>query len=333
MAGKNAARKRSVKANRRQKGRRNGRVRQSTRSTGYGGLIARGVRTLLSVLPGSTLTTGIADFVFKSLGYTSSLEGNLNKFAADIKVTALTANFHIAAKDILFDSYTHGCKTDLVTWASNYQAGRVRSVTIKVVPETPMGEVRGILGLAFIPFRNQEENTWYDSHNAGVLIEQLKRIPGAKTGPAGKPLSITFRPGPSDGDLNFDVRLAREIGAVLIAFDQTSRDAYGMFTADQFSAMVYVSGIIELRRPQEEPYTIKYTRTIDDKMRTAAGFVKRPSDPKFYRINGTAEDHHSFVRLIGSMPESDYEVFANLENSVEQADAALEDVDETYAMV
>lgn len=329
MAGKNIAHKRSSLKTRKTKLRRNG--KQSTNTTGFGSLVAKGIRTLLSTLPGSTLTVGIADFVFKSLGYTESFQVSEDgAFTAQMKVTALTANFHIALKDVLFDSYTHGTKLNTTTWTSNYQSGRLISLQVKIVPETPYGERRGVLGAAFIPFRTEEENTWYDSNAAGVLIEQLKRIPGAKTGPAGRTITLNFRPKATDGRLHFDMPLKAEIGAVVISFDQTSRDAYSMFTADQFSAMVYISGAVKLQRPQEEPNQIAYARKIDDKLASKVAFIKRPNDPKFYGIYGTAVNSASGVEVKGRVSQEDLSIIRKVDKGMEH-DAA--EALEAFAMM
>ncbi|KAK1137326.1 hypothetical protein K0M31_001838 [Melipona bicolor] len=79
---------------------------QSPTSTEFGGLFARGV---LSILPGSKLTIGIADFVFKSLGYTTVKNITMHddyEVTAGFQTTGLTALFHLALKDILFKNYT-----------------------------------------------------------------------------------------------------------------------------------------------------------------------------------------------------------------------------------
>lgn len=234
--------------------RRKQRSRQSVSNTGYAGLVARGVRTLLSVLPGSKLTSGIADFVFGSLGYTKSIslhENNIIK--ADFQCTGLVALFHLALKDVLFESFTHGLRKNAAEWQTNYQAGRLKTITIKVKPESSSGDRRGNWCLAFIPFRTEADNKYYDGLKSGPLYEQAKLIPGAKSGSASQPLSVTFNVSGRDGRLNENVSMNTEIGAVIIAFDHTSRDAYSVFSADMFSCIATVSGVVQLQRPNETP--------------------------------------------------------------------------------
>lgn len=274
MAGKNGRKTNNPSAKKRKFPKRK---RQSPTSTGFGGLLAHGVRTLLSVLPGSALTVGIADFVFKSLGYStkSPILNSDQTVTATFQATGLTALFHIALKDILFQSFTHGVRLNAAEWATNYSAGRLRSLCVKIIPQTPQAEKRGLLAMAFIPFRTDEEAIWYNdkSRIQGMLFEQVKMIPGAKSGPASRPLTINYRPKPSDGRLNYDLGMLDEIGAITIGFDQTNRTVYNAFSQDDFSCTVVISGTVLLQRPQEVPYQLKYGRKIDDKMASTQAII------------------------------------------------------------
>lgn len=277
------------------------RKRQSPSSTGFGGLIARGVRTLLSVLPGSSLTTGIADFVFKSLGYSKVLSVIGNEVEVTFQATGLTALFHLKLKDILFESFTHGVRVNAEEWDSNYSAGRLMSLCVKVIPQAPTGQQRGQWALCFIPFRTNDDEYYYNNKSQGMLYEQLKMIPGARSAQANKPMHVMFSPRSNDGRLNFDLDLNKEIGAVGIAFDQTNRSSYGAFGMDEFSCTVIVSGVVRLQRPQEVPYTLKYTRLLDDKLKDHLAIV-RTQDRKYqFDILRTNDDKHFITYEEGSI--------------------------------
>lgn len=266
--------------------------RQSPSSTGYGGLLARGIRTLLSVLPGSLLIPGIVDFAFKSLGYTTK-SPRLNHdgtISVEFQTTGLTALFHLALKDILIQSFTHGTRLNSSEWESNYFAGRLRSMCIKLSPQTPQSEIRGMMSIVFIPFRSEEENKFYNNKGniQGLSYEQVKLIPGAKSGPAGRPISLYFKPRVSDGRLNYDIAMGDEIGAVLIGFEQMSRSSYAAFSPDEFACTVTVSGVVELQRPREAGSPGKYSRKLDDKMASKQAVVLTP-DRKLQLIISKAE--------------------------------------------
>lgn len=282
------------------------RLYQPTSSTGYGGLIARGVRTLLSVLPGSKLTTGIADFVFKSLGYSTKIAMCGSEVDAEFQATGLCALFHLALKDLLVDSYTHGTRTATAGWTTNYTNGRLLAVTIRVIPQAPTGQSRGQLALGFLPFRDDKDRKYYDSNAAGMRYDQLKVMPGAKSGRANRPLQITFRPTVRDGRLYINMNMLDEIGAVAIAFDQTNRNAYGAFGMDEFSCTVLVSGIVRLVRPNEVPKPYDLGREIDDKMRDKVAIITTPDHTCRFDVSSSAPhhkwmDHGEFCRAIGSV--------------------------------
>lgn len=274
---------------------RKGRVkRQSTSYTGFGGLIARGIRTLLSVLPGSELTTGIADFAFKSLGYSKvilPLDSDSHTVQAEFLCTGLTALFHIALKDILFESFTHGVREDAATWSTNYEAGRLVSLEVSIIPQARMQERQGQWAAVFIPFRTADENTYYDTKFQGMLYEQVKLIPGAVSAPATKPLRLRFRPTPRDGRLNFDLSLKDEVGLISIGFDQTNRTSYKAFGLDEFSCTVIVSGTVQLQRPHEVSYASKHKRTIDDKLKNTLAVILTPDRKHQFGITKTTDDH------------------------------------------
>lgn len=267
------------------------RISQPTGSTGYGGLIARGVRTLLSVLPGSQLTTGIADFVFKSLGYSKVMSVRGSEVDAEFQATGLTALFHLALKDLLYESFTHGTRTAEAEWTTNYTSGRLLMVTIRVIPQSPTGQSRGQLALAFIPFRRDKDRTYYDNNAAGMRYDQVKVIPGAKSGRANRPLTVTFRPRVRDGILFSSLDMLDEIGAVAIAFDQTNRNAYGAFGMDEFSCTVLVSGVVRLVRPNEVPKPYKLGRRIDDKNVDKLATITTPDHACQFDICATAAHH------------------------------------------
>lgn len=270
------------------------RLSQPTGSTGYGGLIARGVRTLLSVLPGSQLTTGIADFVFKSLGYTKVVSVRGSEVDAEFQATGLTALFHLALKDVLYESFTHGTRTSEAEWTTNYTSGRLLALTVRVVPQAPTGQSRGQLALAFIPFRRDKDKAYYDKNAAGMRYDQVKVIPGAKSGRANRPLTVTFRPRVRDGILFTSLDMLDEIGAVAIAFDQTNRNSYGAFGMDEFSCTVLVSGVVRLVRPNEVPQPYKLGRRIDDKNANKLATLTTPDHTCQFDIMATA-DHHKWT--------------------------------------
>lgn len=307
---------RAVKQRRKKMARRNKAKRQSTSFTGFGGLIARGVRTLLSVLPGSELTTGIADFAFKSLGYskvTLPLDASTNTVQAEFLATGLTALFHIALKDLLFESFTHGVREDAATWTTNYEAGRLMSLEVSVIPQARMQERQGQWAAVFIPFRTAAENLYYNTKFQGMLYEQVKLIPGAVSAPATKPLKVRFRPTPRDGRLNYDLSLKDEIGLISIGFDQTNRTSYKPFGLDEFSCTVIVSGVVQLQRPHEVSYASKHGRTIDDKLRNTLAVILTPDRKLQFSVNKTSDDHTiedlpSSVRVRGSVSSDVFEI-------------------------
>lgn len=263
--------------------------KRSTTQTGLGGLIAKGIRTILMTLPGSTLTVPIADVAFKALGYATGIElGDGNTVKADTKVTGLCSLFHVDLKDILFESYTHGARTDASTWATNYNAGCLRSLQIRVRPEAPNSQRRGVWAMAFIPFRNAEDERVYVAAKAGMFYEQIRMLPGAVAGSTMRDLSLTYVPTVRDGRLYTSLGLDDSVGAVIIAFDQTNRTVYGNFGLDDFSCIATLSGVVALQRPQEAPHATTYDRKITDQLNLVSAIVSLPDRSLCIPIEGPA---------------------------------------------
>lgn len=279
-----------------------------TSTTPLSGLIARGIRTLISVLPGSTLLKGVADFIFSAYGYTPAvLPDKDGKVQAKMQLTGLCAMFHVALKDILYDSSTHGVRNLNGGWTTNYGSGVLKSVTITVIPDSAQGEKRGSMAIGFIPFRTKSEANYYNDKPKPMSYEQLKDLPGSKSCPVGiGTLTITFTVRPADGRLTTDMMLDEEIGAVFICFDNTSRTSYGNFTPEEFSATVLVSGVIRLCRPQEIPLPFVYGRRLDDKM-GGMTLLMTPSRDRFIVSDSSLESTSTHVIVRGQLSMEDYE--------------------------
>lgn len=231
--------------------------------------MARGVRTLLSILPGSKLKGGIADFKFRSMGVTDDvtvLDPKTCSVTGTKYVIGLTALFHLALKDIMIDSFSHGTRLNAADWVTNFEGGRLLSLEIVVIPQARLSQRQGQLAVAFIPFRSKEEVDYYNKTKQGMSYEQVKLIPGSKSASALQTIRLSFTPRASDGRLFFDIGLNDQIGAVSIGFEQTNRISYGRFPLDVFSCTVTVSGVVELQRPHEVPYASKFARKLDDKL-------------------------------------------------------------------
>lgn len=272
--------------------RRRRRARQSTKSTGHKGLVARGVRVLYSVAPGSKLQQKFYDFGFKNIGFINNtgLPINATEISASMYVTGLGALFHLRLQDILFGGVTHGVRVPN-QWRTNYLGGILKSITIHIECVTPMSSRQGVWALCFIPFRSSSEESYYVKKGHIIPFESLKLIPGARSSPTTSSLTVTFRPSKRDGRLFYGVGLDDGIGAVGISFSQYCRTVYTNFSASEFGCITTVTGVVKLQRPQEVGKAVVYGREIDDRLKTCLAFAESFDRTLQMSINQKSDTH------------------------------------------
>lgn len=250
----------------------------ATRASSTGTLIARGVRTLLSAVPGTWSVVGkLADFGFKLLGITSATDDeirNSNQKAVLTEITGLGARFCISGIPIIAGSSAGVRVSGFVTPEHPYQSSivleakeiRVLELELIVNPVNKTSNLGGNWSVAFSPFYTEHDfQAMMDPASATVPVQSTAaRYPYSVSGSASKPLTLRYKPVVSDGyaymwhplrDSDRQVQVepphALWLGCVIITYDRLNRDSYGNFTASDFSAQVLIKGSCQLRRPND----------------------------------------------------------------------------------
>lgn len=278
----------SRKSKPRRRPRRVNRTMQAQPSIGR--LIAKGVKSLVSSVPvvGDVLKD-VLDFGFKAFGVTNlraSSSGQL--IAAEVANTALVARFHITPACLLVGS--RNCvQVDMGRKVmTQYHDGRVKSLSVRIQPTNTLASRSGDWSLAIQPFFTVE-----DRNAAGLALSKwhpteqgMHHMYLSTSGPASKPLQITYRPRISDGLAFGFMPLDSTYAEVVVRWEKPIRDVYSSFSANDFACETIISGSLEQRTSASMPPTnaggYQFDTTVIDVLQEVGMFVFSRPDKKSY---------------------------------------------------
>lgn len=229
-----------------------------------GRLIARGVRSVVSVLPGSTLTAPIVDFVLRGFGYGKVKIDKEQSVVSDLRVIGLYGGCELTYTSLLCNSRAtvlNGYAEDGRRQAlCNYDECRLIEVEIILTPSNKVSSRSGNVAMAFQPYFTSEYLAAAPDL-AAINFETMRRFHLSVSGPSIAPLKLRFRPRPQDGYcFNFqpvDQSIvtpskprATAFGCVYTYFQQANRDVYGAFSPETVAFDLTVSGVIEVRNSE-----------------------------------------------------------------------------------
>jgi len=298
---------------------------------GVGKLIARGVKSLVSTIPvvGSFLGD-ISDFTFKAFGI-SNESITLNSSLKDVVVrnVSLCARFNITAAAILAGSRTSLAVDMGKAILSQYSDGRVISLTVRIIPSSILSKRSGDWHLGFQPFfNNDDENRGGIKDADWMPTEQgIHRTFLSATGPANKPLVVTYKPVTHDGRAFVFNPLDSAYGQVSIRYDNYDRSSYTEFSPEDFSCDTIISGIIETRVSSSMPSTeygaYKYSKFVLDKMKPNSMWLMNPkqymakvevesckNDTGYCKVTGKVTEFKTLDGKANSAVERDFEVLS-----------------------
>lgn len=250
-----------AKRNRRRNGRKSSAVAtsKSSRSSGLGSILHKGVRSILSLLPGSSFTTKAADFLFSSLGWSENGRISDGVFAGDVYFNGLFAIFYLTPAMLLGDSI--GASTSEVAQSpnnelrmitTNYAASRLVHFRVACRNAGP-ASVHGQWGLGFWPFtaQNDEDNLSFLTH--GVTLGDIRQAPFFVDGPVKQPLTLKHYFTLSNWQARLPGVHSKRLGIIAISYTEQIRSSYSTFTPEDFDPQVEVSGnvLLTTRRSDE----------------------------------------------------------------------------------
>lgn len=282
---------------RRRQTKRSRRVRQPTRGGNsanatkvVGRLIASGVRTLLGVLPGSTITAPIADFIFKSLNVSSSNPtGTSPVFVFDTTFPImLSGQFSISPAVIFYASRgAIQVPSALQEVSSVFSMARVLECTVRVIPTNAEGLRNGELILGLQPRFSIDQPS--PATKIMDLPNSISSLYLSVRGTGDKPLTLRYRPRLSDGRTFNFMSMKDTFADVAVIYSQPVRASYGNFTVSDFSAQVEVRGRLELRGGDGTGYPANYPAAVVDNLSTLGCAVRCLASKRTYFFDDTAK--------------------------------------------
>lgn len=243
---------------------RNKRRKPRTRQPSLGNLIAKGTMSLLSYLPAGEGLKPIADYAFRSFGWSSSMT---NGFDADttlklgvgarfkISYAALALNSHLG---ITNNTTSHNMTK---TYTSQFYDARLISLTITLRPINALAERQGEIAAVFLPFMSDADEKFVV---AGIpSYRDVQNTRGAKSGVTTKPLILTYRP---NGQWIKDYHpLECNFGVCQIAYLDSSRiDMASSISPSEFTIETKVTGEIQFQTPIMASGSTEYNKFITD---------------------------------------------------------------------
>lgn len=225
--------------------RRNIRKTAPSSSTSIGGLVATGVRTLTSFLPGQTVVRPVVDCILKALGLVSSIVVSGDNITATLKPIGLSVNVPLNFGNLMCECKNLGLQglntQGFPTLQTNYDTGRVLRMIVTAEPTAKMSERSGDWAMAIVPIKQIADRQTITSIIPN--FEDLKNVPGAKFGPATRALSVLWIPNvvrDSAAAMNQNFADYGALACVLMAYSQEARASYGDFSPDAFSVRFVV---------------------------------------------------------------------------------------------
>lgn len=246
-----------------------------------GALILTGIRTILSMIPGSTAIAEIADFVFKSIGMIKSSNISYNEYRDTvINVIGLGGSFIptyvniIGGSPIVERTMSTKNKTGIQWVNCEYLDAQLINVAFTATPSNPQSHRSGSWCISFTPFRSTEDETFYKAQKAVPEYITMSHMLGAVSGPANKPLTLSYAPGVRDGYSSQFHRLNSGFGLICISYEDLSRNSNIEFTNEEFSCDISMKGTVRVRTSYVTSDATGYSDDMTDVLTTVGAAVR-----------------------------------------------------------
>lgn len=238
------------------------RQRRQRQNPTLGSLIMRGVNALMSVTPAANILRPVADFAFKTFGFssskiTSTVIGGEIKFSGSAVIYGLGAMVSVPLSTIIENCPTvvraHSTDTDTtknrLSLISAFSHGQLLQIRITARPIGQLSTRQGDIALCFIPYTTESSADYYKDNAQIPKLQDVLAVPGAVQGPGSRTLTVNYR---ARGATDYCARphtLETEIGVFMIAFQDLSRNKGNDFGPEDFGVEVIISGAIRLSNP------------------------------------------------------------------------------------
>lgn len=214
-----------------------------------GTILHKGIRSILSVLPGSSLTTKAADLIFRSLGWSDNLISSSGQVTADVRFTGLTTTFRITPSALMCDCANASTTVNETTpndeWRSittNYQLSRVVHFKVTASNAGP-SSAHGQWIMAFWPFQSVSVEDMLP-----FSVNECRAAPFYVEGPSSKTLTLKYYVPASNLYLRGFGTHLRTVGVVTIVYLETNRSRYEQLTPADFDPNIELKFLSSHRR-------------------------------------------------------------------------------------
>lgn len=213
-------------------------------------MIAAGVRTLLGVMPRSSITVPIADFVFRSLALSSNItvvHSHQSTASADAVCFGVGGTVQVypvnicAATNLGAVSYaTSGSYPGRRIWMSRTPYVKVTNLRLTIVSTTLQRSQSGLLAVGWVPFTTDTAEEWYRNT---TFIPSYRDVTELPSHVVGKPLYLNC---PLRGFCAQPRSPNDALGRILLSYLDNARTSSSQLTAEDFSCEIQMLGVITL---------------------------------------------------------------------------------------
>lgn len=257
--------------------------RRRAAKSSLGSLIATATTTLLSYIPGGTAFKPIADYAFKSFGWStgsfsnSEDEDNIDAellYAAPSSIAGVSSNIALPYVRLVANSQYGAQTTSSVragppqaTFISKYDEVRLTSLKITIIPTGSLGSRQGMWCAVFLPVLDVEaedelQRGTSSNYCSIPSYNDLQMINGSVTRPAQTKIIINYSPNtPYTRDFH---HLKEYVGILKIAYLDMERERASKIEPSEFNSQVEVDCTFMFRQAiMKDKYDTYTTKILD----------------------------------------------------------------------
>lgn len=283
-----------------------------------GSVIAKGVSTLLSYVPGGSYLKSLADFAFKAFGWnpaprllpSTNVQDSLNWLGMSCR---FFITYNSIARTTHLGVVSNNQSNNGKMFMTQFEDAALISLLIKIIPTGKHSDRSGLIAAAFVPFNQDDEN----NTSSGIpTFQDIIGVPNSVQGPANRTLVISYRPdSPWIRDFH---RLDKAFGVFQAAFYDPMRiDPRSQFTVDDFTCDIEISGVLKFKKPMLSGGWAQFSGSVIDKTGDSVARVDLGGGVYYLDSNNRIVERHGDIRHLypgatckrWSVPEpSDFEM-------------------------
>lgn len=214
--------------------------------------MVKGIKTLLSSIPGATALSPLADIMFSSFGLSNSYSYANGTVDATASIFGLCSCTGLTYANILAHAPNVARNTGKgprIVFDSPFDDAKLISVSFTILPQGKIDTRNGKWAAVFIPVRSSLDVNGIPKEYKPMTLGELTKLPGSVTNAADRPLRLTYSPTAEDGYAFQFNPISSIFGYLIIGFTQELRVSWADFDANEFSPDIIMDGSLRIRQP------------------------------------------------------------------------------------